>query len=146
MMRARSLLLGMVCLLAACQTQLPYDTQIELHTDTILLARVQVAVADTPAERAQGLMHRALPDDGFGMLFVFDTAAPRTFWMHNTPGPLDMLFLDNAGRVRQIIANAPAFSDRQLASRGPARYVLEVPGGFAHRHHINPGTRIHWVR
>jgi hypothetical protein len=103
---------------------------------------VEVEVADDPAEQARGLMHRRLGGDGEGMLFVFPTAAPRTFWMRNTPGSLDLLFLDAGLRVVALIPNAEPMSDRLLRSEAPAQYVLEVPGGFAERRGLGLGTQV----
>ncbi|MBL8677109.1 MAG: DUF192 domain-containing protein, partial [Alphaproteobacteria bacterium] len=51
----------------------------------------QVEVAETPKERAKGLMFRTtLPDDG-GMLFLFPEAQPVAMWMKNTILSLDMI-------------------------------------------------------
>jgi uncharacterized membrane protein (UPF0127 family) len=104
--------------------------------------RLDVEVADDAAEQARGLMHRRLTGDGEGMLFVFPKAAPRAFWMRNTPGSLDLLFLDAGLRLVTLIPNAEPMSDRILRANAPAQYVLEVPGGFAERHALALGTQV----
>ncbi len=105
------------------------------------LARIQVEIADTPAARGKGLMHRLLPREDTGMLFIYPDEALRVFWMHNTPGSLDMLFADAQGRIRQIAAHTQPMSDQRYYSRVPAQYVLETRGGFAARHGIRTGYR-----
>ena len=105
------------------------------------LARIQVEIADTPRARARGLMHRSLPNDESGMLFVFPEAAPRRFWMRNTPGSLDILFADADRRIIHIARGTRPMSDRTYASGGAAKYVLETRAGFAARHKILPGAR-----
>lgn len=66
---------------------------------------IQLEVAATLQQQAQGLMFRPpLPDDR-GMLFPFTPARPVSFWMKNTPSALDMIFLLN-GRVQAIARNA----------------------------------------
>jgi hypothetical protein len=105
------------------------------------VARIQVEIADTRLSRARGLMHRLLPDDESGMLFVFPDAAPRAFWMRNTPGSLDMLFADTERRITHIARDTQPMSDRTYSSRGAAMYVLETRAGFAARHGIAPGAR-----
>lgn len=54
---------------------------------------ISVEVADTPAERESGLMFRKDMADDHGMLFVFESAREVTFWMRNTPMPLDLIFV-----------------------------------------------------
>jgi uncharacterized membrane protein (UPF0127 family) len=105
---------------------------------------VTVELARTGAEQERGLMHRRELAEDAGMLFVFPEAAPRSFWMKNTLIPLDLLFIDEAGVVAGIVRDAEPLS---LTPRGPgpdvaARWVLEVRGGWAARHGVEPGARV----
>jgi uncharacterized protein len=105
-------------------------------------ATVTVEVASTGPQREVGLMFRKHLDDNAGMIFVFPDEAPRNFWMHNTPIPLDMIFADAAGRVTGIVANAEPYSDKLLSGEGNAEYVLEVNGGFCANNGIKPGDKM----
>jgi len=105
-------------------------------------ATVAVEVASTGPQRELGLMFRKHLDDNAGMIFVFPDAAPRNFWMHNTPIPLDMIFADAKGVVTGIVANAEPFSDKLLGVEGNSEYVLEVNGGFCAKNGIKPGDRM----
>jgi uncharacterized membrane protein (UPF0127 family) len=105
---------------------------------------VTVELARTDAEHERGLMYRRELAEDAGMLFVFPEAAPRTFWMKNTLIPLDMLFIDEAGVVAGVVRDAEPLT---LTPRGPgpeirARWVLEVRGGWAARHGVEPGARV----
>ena len=55
-------------------------------------------IADSPEERAQGLMGVARLAEDDGMLFVFDEPTGNGFWMKQTLVPLDVAFWDPTGR------------------------------------------------
>lgn len=106
--------------------------------------RLRVEVAERPADLATGLMFReSLPKDR-GMLFVFPSPAPRTFWMKNTYIPLDIAFLDEEGRILNIL-QMPPLSEEHFRSRGPARYAVEMNAGWFSRHGIRSGDRIEGI-
>lgn len=103
------------------------------------LGIIQIAVAETEQERNDGLMDvNSLPDDK-GMLFVFDNQEPRSFWMANTPLSLDIIFVNNKGKIVRIHQQTKPFSDQKYISRDPARYVVEVKGGYCINHDIKEG-------
>lgn len=96
---------------------------------------IAVEIADDPQERAQGLMFRKDLPQGSGMLFIYEAAAPVSFWMRNTLIPLDMVFLDQRGIVRHIHPNARPHDETSIPGNLPGDIepsrlmVLEVPGG-----------------
>ncbi len=104
--------------------------------------RFEVEVASTMAQRASGLMFRTELAPDAGMLFVFDTVGPLTMWMKNTYISLDMLFVAADGRIARIARNTTPFSERMIASGGPVRAVVELPGGTASKLGIKPGDRV----
>jgi len=81
-------------------------------------------------------------DQDAGMLFVFPETSQLSFWMKNTPRPLDIIYIDAGGRVVSIAEKTTPYSEAPLPSAGPAQYVLEVNAGFAREHGVGPGTRI----
>lgn len=109
-------------------------------------AAIRIEIADFPAARAKGLMGRLLQDDAEGMLFVYEAPSIQRFWMRDTPGSLDMIFVAEDGRVQNIAEYTVPLSDRAYSSAGPARYVVEVRGGFARRFGIDKNCRIRWQR
>lgn len=87
-----------------------------------------VEIADTPAERQTGLMHRnSLPSDR-GMLFVFDESDYRSFWMRNTYVNLSIAYLDASGRIIDIL-DMYALDESSVPSSAPAKYALELNMG-----------------
>ena len=101
----------------------------------------QVEIADDAAEQARGLMFRpSMPADA-GMLFVFDPPRPARFWMQNTMLPLDMVFIDDTGRVESIAVRTDTYSQRVSSSEGSVRAVLEINAGLSRELGIVPGTQ-----
>ena len=103
---------------------------------------MDVELARTPAQHAQGLMYRRDLAPDAGMLFVYSRDEPRSMWMKNTYIPLDMLFLARDGRVVQIVERAVPHSLATIASKESVAAVLELNGGTVDRLGIAPGDRV----
>jgi len=105
-------------------------------------ARFTVEVADDPAERGQGLMHRESMAPGAGMLFIYERPQPARFWMRNTLIPLDMIFADETGVVTHVHENAVPLDETVIDGGDNVSHVLEINGGLAGRLGIAPGTQM----
>jgi uncharacterized membrane protein (UPF0127 family) len=103
----------------------------------------QVEVMRNDADRAKGLMDRRFLPADRGMLFDFGDDEAVAMWMKNTYIPLDMIFIDRNGTVRNIAVNTEPLSERTLTSEGPVRAVLEVNAGTAARIGLKPGDKVH---
>lgn len=101
-----------------------------------------VEMALTQPQQMQGLMFRKELADNAGMLFIFDNVSMRSFWMKNTLIPLDMLFVDEAGRIHHIQHKARPLDQTGLTSKFPSKAVLEIAGGLAERYGIKDGDVI----
>jgi uncharacterized membrane protein (UPF0127 family) len=105
----------------------------------------RLELALTPEQQALGLMYRESLPENAGMLFVFDGADPHHFWMKNTMIPLDMIWMDESGKVLYVSANTPPCKADPCATYGPdgpARQVLEIAGGLAAKENITVGSRL----
>lgn len=102
----------------------------------------RVEIADDEAERARGLMMRESMPRGAGMLFVFEESRPVSFWMENTLIPLDMIFVDESGKVMRVHHEAIPGDRSQIPSGGPVRFVLEINGGMARALGISEGSEM----
>ncbi len=108
------------------------------------ISKIDIEKADTDNDRQLGLMFRkSMPEDQ-GMLFLFETSEQQGFWMRNTFISLDIMFVDENGIITTIHENAKTLNDNSLPSNGPAKYVVEVNGGYAQRHGIKVGDKISW--
>jgi len=63
-------------------------------------------------------------------------------WMKDTLIPLDMFFIDRAGKIVAIAQRAVPLSEEIIDSRLPVRAVLELNGGTAERLGIANGDTV----
>lgn len=105
-------------------------------------SRVAVEVAANDTSRQRGLMYRTSMAPEEGMLFVWPTNAPRSFWMKNTCLPLDMLFIDSKGFIVGILEQVPVMNEHPRSVPCPAAYVLEMNAGWSRDHGVKPGQRV----
>ena len=115
---------------------------------------VNLELADTEAERQRGLMFRPSLEPTSGMLFVFEDPGFHPFWMQNCLIAIDIIWLDEAGRVVDIAGSVPPCKlpdcDPPCDSNacpvypheGRAAYVIEVVAGFAGAHGVKAGDRV----
>jgi uncharacterized membrane protein (UPF0127 family) len=98
-------------------------------------------VADTPGTQEHGLMERdSMPSD-HGMIFVFPQEQDRYFWMKNTRFPLDILFVDAAGKIVSI-HHMRAYDLSTTPSDFPAKYAIELNSGAAANAAVQAGDKL----
>lgn len=102
---------------------------------------IQAEVAQTPAQRSIGLMHRPTMGPNEGMLFIFEQASPQCFWMKNTLLPLSIAFLADDGTVVNIEDMKPQSLESHCSSK-PVRFALEMNVGWFAKRGVKPGSKI----
>ena len=107
-------------------------------------AKIDVEIADTDYERQLGLMKRVSMEEKQGMLFIFPSDTMQSFWMRNTLISLDMIFINSNKEIVTIQKNTKVLSDQSYPSTAPAKFVLEVNGGFTDKYKIVVGDVINW--
>jgi uncharacterized membrane protein (UPF0127 family) len=150
-----SFCLGLLLVAAGCDKAADVPTvSMKIGTKTYNLE-----VADTEAACEHGLMERdTLAADG-GMIFVFDAPKVQTFWMHHTRFDLDIVFLDETGKVvaaefvdqagnplkdekgNFIQTNTMKAYDEKTVTRSasPANYAIELTAGEYKACGVKPG-------
>ncbi len=106
------------------------------------VARFSVEVADSAPERSQGLMFREGMAASAGMLFVYPTPRPASFWMENTLIPLDMIFADATGTVTRVHENAVPKDRTPISGGDGVQFVLEINAGLARRMGLAEGATL----
>jgi len=77
-----------------------------------------------------------------GMIFIFARESPQSFWMKNTPIPLDMLFISADKKVVGIVEQAAPFTLDPRGVATPSQFVLEINGGLSKRYQIRAGDSV----
>lgn len=103
----------------------------------------QAEVAATEYEQMQGLMFRTTLGPHEAMIFPRNPPGSASFWMKNTPLPLDIIYVGTDRTVLNIQHGEP-YSLSALASAGVTAAVLEIAGGRAAELGIVPGSRVDW--
>lgn len=102
---------------------------------------IQAEVAATEAARQQGLMFRQSMGANEGMLFIFEAPAGVCMWMKNTPLPLSVAFIDQAGKIVNIEDMQPNTTNPHCAKK-LIRYALEMNQGWFKQKNIKAGSTI----
>lgn len=101
---------------------------------------IVLTVMQTPAEWERGLSLHAPLAASEGMLFLFDDATPKTFWMKDMLFPIDIIWISSEWKVTAWAADAqPESYPAIFTSPDNTQYVLEVPAGTAKRLWLRTG-------
>lgn len=124
------------------------------HEGTLTIGErtFDVEVAETMAERAQGLSGKSFIGEDEGMLFLFGTSGNYSFWMKGMRFSIDIVWIRDS-KVIGITEHVPppsetegTFSLPSYAAPGGVDSVLEVRAGEAARSGIEVGDTISFSR
>ncbi len=102
--------------------------------------RMQLAVRNEEMQR--GLMGRRDLGTDDGMIFVYEKPQGMSFWMRNTPTPLDIGFFQPDGVLAEIYPLHP-FDENTVTSRGDRlQFALELNQGWYAKHGVKPGAKL----
>ena len=105
--------------------------------------KVVLEVVNTPEKLSRGLSGRKELAQNSGMLFVFESAERHGFWMKEMNFPIDIIWIDEAGKIVDIKNNvSPTTYPKSFYPQAPAFYVLEVNAGFTLVHGVKIGDRV----
>jgi len=109
---------------------------------------VNIEIAETQEQHAQGLMFRKSLDEDCGMLFVFFEEMTGGFYMKNTLIPLSIAFFDVDGTIMKILDMEPCDEDPcKIYEPGVAYHgALEVNKGAFTEWGVEEGDPIRIVQ
>jgi len=103
---------------------------------------VQMELAVGMGEMQHGLMGRRDLKPDQGMIFVYDKPQRQSFWMRDTPTPLDVGFFDANGVLAEIYPMYP-FDETPVKSRSEdLKFALEMNQGWFSAHGVKPGAKL----
>ena len=102
-----------------------------------------VEMAVDEASQQMGLMGRTSLAPDQGMLFPFSYPETASFWMKDTPLPLDLLFIRPDGTIAAILQGQPR-DLHPLSAQEPVSAVLEINQGRAKALGIRVGDKVSW--
>lgn len=110
---------------------------------TIGSTTVAASVADSLAERIEGLSNTPYLPDGLVKLFVFGVEGEHSIWMKDMQYALDILWVSKVGEVVHIEENiSPDSYPESFSSPTPAWYVIEANAGFVASSTIKLGDKV----
>lgn len=121
------------------------EATVEVVDDGETIAVVEAEVAATWAERRTGLSEHDSLEDGEGMLFVHRDEAERTYVMREMDFAIDIIFVGADGEITTVHharAPGPDEDGTDLRYSGRAKWVLEVPRGYANETGISAGDEV----
>ena len=104
--------------------------------------KFSVELAVNEKQHSQGLMYRRILAPNAGMLFDYRYLRRISMWMKNTYIPLDMLFLNQNGKITHIVQRTIPHSLSTISSKGLVRAVLEVNSGTVSKLGIEIGDTV----
>ncbi|MEL6191760.1 MAG: DUF192 domain-containing protein [Bacteroidota bacterium] len=103
---------------------------------------IDIEFSRTSKEIMDGMMFRKSMADTAGMFFIMPREEPQSFWMNNCYISLDIVYINSDQEIVSIAANAQPMSKESLPSGRPAKFVLEVNGGFCEKYGVASGNFI----
>ena len=136
------LIIGLLIALIASVTACQAEPKVTIATKDGRSVSFTVEIADTPSKREMGLQYRRDLAADRGMIFIFPAESQQSFWMKNTPLPLDMIFISRERKIVGIVEQTVPFSLDARSVSAPSQYVLEINGGLTKRHGIKAGDAV----
>lgn len=93
---------------------------------------VVASVAQTWAERIQGLSDTPYLPDHVVKLFIFDNSSYHSIWMKDMNYSIDIIWVDEDKTIVHIEENVSpdTYPDESFTTDVPAKYVIETVAGF----------------
>lgn len=136
-------LCAFVLLLCGCSPKNDNLSELVFLTENGPVA-YQVEMASTKEEMSKGLMDRKELAPNSGMIFDLQGQQEIAMWMKDTYIPLDMVFVNQKGKIIWIYKNARPMSTELIRPQvsEPLSAVIELNGGDTDKNGIKTGDTV----
>lgn len=132
---------------AACSTDWlePKKIQFLDANSGTLKAEYSLDIAFQFERQEKGLMFKKTYPKDQGMIFFFPPFSRVGFWMKNTFIDLDLIFIDDEGKIVDFHRGAKAHDETGIGSYYPYMYCLEVNAGQVEDKALLPGDQVKFL-
>ena len=102
---------------------------------------IRIKILRSPEDQAEGFMFKPEPENGYGLLFVYNASRPLSFWMRNVAYDLDLIALDGALCVRKVYT-LRANEEESVEIEGGGQFALEMRSGWCKSNGILAGDKL----
>lgn len=103
-------------------------------------------ISDDDCKRELGLSGRSGLSSNEAMFFIFEKVGKYGFWMKDMKFPIDIIWITEDFSISGVVGNfSPEDYPKVLGSDYVAKYVLEIPTGFAEKNNVKLGDKIEFV-
>jgi len=124
------------------QPKFRHDANLSFIANGDTLSTIEIEIVKEPDEIVQGMMYRREMNRNRGMLFIFPDIRKRFFWMKNTHISLDIIFIDENYQIINIATDTEPYSEEQIPSIYPTKFVVEVNSGYCANFDVAIGDKI----
>jgi uncharacterized protein len=111
---------------------------------------LRVELRTNPEDILRGAMFRDAMPENRGLLMRHQKVGPLPTFLFQVKFPMDLIWLDDGGRIVEVIHNVPPCPEGMRASqctvygsrRAPARYVLLVAAGVAKKQNLTIDAKV----
>ena len=99
------------------------------------------SLSTTPDSQSKGLAIKDSLNENEGMLFIFESPQKYSFWMKDMKFPIDIIWINSAGKIVHIEKNLPPcvflLPCPSYTPNDDSLYVLEVVSNFTNKFDVN---------
>lgn len=108
---------------------------------------VRAKLALTEDQKERGFQYMERPTDKFGILFYYGKKGKKSFWMKNCKFPLDVVSVDNNGKILRCVTLLHGHNPPQSCTTpSNTHHVIELVGGTCAKYNIRNKDIVKFIK